>query len=208
VIDNPPPLTRRERARLQLRQAILDAALAIARQDGWPAVTTRKVAEKIDYSLPTLYEHFKNKAAILEELSRLGHLQMLEILRAAHTRAADPAEGARRIALAYCNFAWQHRELYEVMYGLSGVRLETGTYHAEAQALRAEAHRALELWARAEKVAIRNLDDAVQIVWSTLHGIASLALTSQVPGGKRRAAALAARAVEDLLSAWRTAGSV
>lgn len=208
MLEERAPLTRRERARQQVRQSILDAALEIAAREGWHAVTTRKIAEKIEYSLPTLYEHFKSKAAVLEELNRAGHRQLLAALRAARQRADTPAAGAREIALAYCAFAWQHRELYEVMHGLSGAPLERAAYLAEAEALLDEARTALEAWARSEGLQLRRLDDAVQILWASLHGIAALALARQLPGGKKRAAALAARGVEDLLSAWRNAGWV
>ncbi len=208
MLDKQTQLTRREREKVRRRQAILDAAQDIAANHGWQAVTTRRVANRIEYSLPTLYEHFDSKGALLAELNRIGFRQLLEALRTARAGAADPANGAREIALAYCNFAWQHRELYEVMHGLSGVYLEESTYHDEAQALMAEASAALQAWASAAGVEIRNLDDAVHLLWATLHGIASLALARQVPGGKKRGAALAARAVEDLLRAWSEAGSL
>lgn len=203
MLENSPTKTRRERQKAELRQAILEAAREIAAQEGWHAVTTRKVAEKIEYSLPTLYEYFENKAALLAELNREGYRQLLAALQTARAKSTDVREDAREIALAYCNFAWQHRELYEVMHGLSGVYLEEATYHTEAQALLAEAHDMLSEWAKAEKVKLDNVDDAVHVLWATLHGIASLALAKQVPGGKKRAAALALRAVDDLLTAWK-----
>lgn len=56
---------RRERERQEIRQSILEAARQIAAEDGWQAVTTRKVAELIEYSQPTIYEYFENKEAIL-----------------------------------------------------------------------------------------------------------------------------------------------
>jgi AcrR family transcriptional regulator len=203
MLENSPAKARRERQKAELRQAILDAAREIAAQEGWHAVTTRKVADKIEYSLPTLYEYFENKAALLAELNREGYRQLLAALQAARAKSTDVREDAREIALAYCNFAWQHRELYEVMHGLSGVYLEEATYHNEAQALLAEAHAMLSEWAKAEKVKLANIDDSVHVLWATLHGIASLALAKQVPGGKKRAAALARQAVDDMLSAWK-----
>lgn len=199
-------LSRRERAKRELRQAILEAALEIAAREGWHAVTTRKVAARIEYSLPTLYEHFENKAALLAELSRLGHRRLLEILRAARARARTPADGAHEIARAYCAFAWRERELYEVMHGLSGLPLPEAAYRAEARELLDEARQTLEFWAKAEGVKLQQPDEAVQILWSAMHGIVARVLAGQLPGGKRRATALAGRAVEDLLNAWRLAG--
>ena len=59
---------RRDRERQELKQAILEAAREIAAREGWQAVTIRKVADRIEYSPPTIYEHFANKEAILIEL--------------------------------------------------------------------------------------------------------------------------------------------
>ena len=55
---------RRERERQEIRQSILCAAREIAAEEGWQAVTTRKVAERIEYSQSTIYEYFENKEAI------------------------------------------------------------------------------------------------------------------------------------------------
>jgi Bacterial regulatory proteins, tetR family len=45
----------RERERQEIRQRILSAAREIAAEEGWQAVTTRKVAERIEYSQSTIY---------------------------------------------------------------------------------------------------------------------------------------------------------
>jgi AcrR family transcriptional regulator len=45
---------RRERERQAIRQSILSAARQIAIEEGWQAVTTRKVADRIEYSQPTI----------------------------------------------------------------------------------------------------------------------------------------------------------
>jgi AcrR family transcriptional regulator len=208
MVEIIAPRTRREREKLQLRQSILDAARKIAASEGWGSVTTRKVAERIEYSHPMIYEHFDSKGALLAELTREGYRQLLAELQASRAKAADPAQAARDMAQAYCNFAWAHRELYEAMHGLSGVHVDAEAYRAEGQSVIAEARAAIEAWAKAEGVKVCNADDAVLVLWSTLHGIASLALSKQMIGGKKHAAELAVRAVDDLLSAWRVAKCV
>ncbi len=209
MVDVSPAKARREREKHKQRQAILQAAQKIAAHEGWPAVTTRKVAEHIDYSHPTLYEHFPSKHALLIEINRAGYRQLLAALQAArNNHPADFIEAARAMAQAYCNFAWQHRELYEVMHGLSGVTIESASYKQEGMAVIAEARAVIEAWATSENVNVRNADDSVLILWSTLHGIASLALSKQMIGGKKHAAELARRAVDDLFAAWRAAKCV
>ena len=45
---------RREREKQEVREGILAGAREIALQEGWQAVTIRKVAERIEYSPPTM----------------------------------------------------------------------------------------------------------------------------------------------------------
>lgn len=209
MVDALPARTRRERERTAQRQAILDAAQDIAAREGWQAVTTRKVAERIDYSHPTIYEHFTSKHALLVEINRAGYRQLLRALQAARSKHThDMLEAARAMAQAYCNFAWQHHELYEVMHGLSGVVIDPASYRDEGMAIVVEARAVIEAWAKCEGVKVCNADDAVLILWSTLHGIAALALSRQMIGGKKHAAELARRAVDDLFAAWRAAKCV
>ena len=61
-----------------MKQAILAAARDIAAQEGWQAVTIRKVADRIEYSPPMIYEHFENKDAVLLELMREGFRLRIE----------------------------------------------------------------------------------------------------------------------------------
>ena len=203
MLGDSAPLTRRERERRQTRQAILDAAREIAAAEGWEAVTMRRLAERVEYSLPVLYTHFENKAALVTELARVGYQQLAERLRLARQRASDAELGAIELARAYCSFSWSERDLYEAMHGLTGVSVDAAGYREAGALAQAEARAALAQWADARGAMAVDPDDAVTILWSTLHGIASLALARQLPGGKKRALALAARAVEDLLAAWR-----
>lgn len=209
MVDVSPARVRREREKNAQRQAILDAAQDIAASEGWPAVTTRKVAERIDYSHPTIYEHFESKHDLLVEINRAGYRQLLSALQDARRKHPDDLlEAARAMAQAYCNFAWQHRELYEVMHGLSGAIIDPASYRDEGMAVIAEARAVIEAWAAGAKVKVCNADDAVLILWSNLHGIASLALSKHMIGGKKHAAELARRAVDDLFAAWRAAKCV
>ena len=83
---------RRERERQEIRQSILSAAQAIAAEEGWQAVTTRKVAERIEYSQPTIYEYFENKQAILLALLHQGYERMRQSMQQAAERTANPEE--------------------------------------------------------------------------------------------------------------------
>lgn len=193
---------RREREREAMRQAIMEAALMIAAQEGWQAVTVRRVAERIEYSPSALYKYFEDKDAILETLLVQGFAQLLEELRRAAAGERDPEERLLHIATAYWGFVWRNQTLYELMFSL-----RQGGLHniQEAKATFALVRSALANWSEARSVTLRNLDDAVDILWATLHGLVSLALAHLVYGGPPRAKLLLTRAVRDLLRAWEQA---
>ncbi|NJN55580.1 MAG: helix-turn-helix transcriptional regulator, partial [Anaerolineae bacterium] len=54
-------LTPRERRHLRTKDAILDAARLIIKEQGADALSIRAIAEQIDYSPAGLYEYFGSK---------------------------------------------------------------------------------------------------------------------------------------------------
>lgn len=207
VVEANAP-TRRQQQKHALRQAILDAARQIARAEGWQSVTIRKVAESIGYSHPTLYEFFEDKQALLAELSREGFRQLRDELHQARLNAGTPSAYPGAMALAYVTFAWQNSELYEVMHSLGGAQLDLTRMMPEGAAVIDEVREAIGIWANDAGVAVVNVTDAVLILWATLHGIVALALSKQMPGGRKHADTLAVQAVEGLHAGWRSRNSV
>ena len=60
------------RLKAQTRVNILDAAHDIVKDEGWQALSMRKIADKIEYTAPIIYEYYANKEAILLELTKKG----------------------------------------------------------------------------------------------------------------------------------------
>lgn len=107
------------RLKEETRINILDAALQIVKQDGWQALSMRKIADAIEYTAPIIYEYFSNKDAILLELTRKGYLILSKDLVEAKAEHKLPAEQLEAMWLAYWNFAFANKELYQVMFGVS-----------------------------------------------------------------------------------------
>lgn len=82
---------RRERERAQRHRLIVTAARELAEAEGWEAVTTRRLAERVEYSQPVLYSHFSGKEAIVEAVALDGFDELTAHLRRART--ADPGRG-------------------------------------------------------------------------------------------------------------------
>src|SRR5215469_6554316 len=110
--------TRREREHAQREKLIMTAARELAEAEGWQAVTTRRLAERVEYSQPVLYSHFKGKDAIVAGVAEQGFVELGEVLR--HARATspgrDPRRGLRAVCQAYLRFATEHAALYEAMF--------------------------------------------------------------------------------------------
>jgi len=195
---------RRERERQEIRQGILSAARQIAIEEGWQAVTTRKVAERIEYSQPTIYEYFDNKEAILMALLSQGFEQVLAAMRSAKAHNAQPEAQLLAMSRAYWAFAFRYPELYQVMHGLGGVSFSHADTPADARTIFALMRETLQSWMQAEGVAIAEPDAAIDAIWGLVHGLISLTMMGRIARGEQRAKQIMEQTILDLLHAWQT----
>src|SRR4051794_34512301 len=96
---------RKERDRAERERLILATARELAEQDGWDAVTTRRLAERIEYSQPVLYSHFRGKREIIGAVALQGAAEMAAAVRAAAAAVEGPRARVTAIARAYLDFA-------------------------------------------------------------------------------------------------------
>src|SRR6266568_5817258 len=162
---------RRERERQEIRQSILSAARQIAIEEGWQAVTTRKVAERIEYSQPTIYEYFDNKEAILLALLYQGFERVLAAMQAARAQSQQPEEQLLAMSRAYWNFAFSCSELYQVMHGLGGVSFTHADTPASARAIFALLRETVQSWMQAHSIVLDEPDAPVDAIWGAVHGL-------------------------------------
>ncbi len=197
---------RRDRERLEMRRAILDAAREIAAHEGWHAVTIRRVAEKIEYSPPTIYEYFPSKEELIAEVSREGFRLLLAGLQEARDATPDPRERFRAMGAAYWNFVWKHPELYQVISGLGGVNFcepEHEDPHCGGKEVSGLFQEVLKAILPPANRTVENLESKVVVLWSLYHGFIALLMAGRIPMEARdRAFELAQHTVRDLLSVW------
>jgi AcrR family transcriptional regulator len=161
---------RRARERASRHQLIIQTAREIAETDGWDAVTTRRLAETIEYSQPVLYSHFANRDAIVAAVAMQGFTELAERLRQARQTATDDQQALAGVAQAYLDFGFANPALYDAMFrldiGLAFGQTETPpALHAGFEELRA---------AVAPLAGDRHLDTFTEVFWSALHGLVSL----------------------------------
>ncbi len=116
---------RKSRQKEEVRCSILKASWQLVLDDGWQALSIRKIADAIEYSVPVIYDHFENKEAILLEFTRRGFQLLNEELIKARDAHKKPELQLEAIAYAYWNFAFKNKEYYQLMYGLGMPSCET-----------------------------------------------------------------------------------
>jgi AcrR family transcriptional regulator len=173
--------SRREGEKEALRQRILDAARELFVRRPYEEVTLRMIAEAVEYTAPTILNHFGSKEglifAICEEDFRALRARFERI-----AKVADPIERLRRIAPAYVEFAMEHPNHYRFMFmtphpvpGPEATSIERGNPDQDAYAfLRATVAEAIDAGRLREDCGDPDL--VAQILWSGVHGLVSLHL--------------------------------
>jgi AcrR family transcriptional regulator len=168
---------RRERERAERHRLILTVARELAEAEGWEAVTTRRLAERVEYSQPVLYSHFKGKDAIVAAVAEEGFTELAELLRRARTaaRGREPQGGLRAVCRAYLDFAVEHPALYQAMFVMP-TQLKFASEETPA-ALRAGFDAFVE--ALPEETVER--EARAELLWAALHGLSALSATGRIP---------------------------
>ncbi len=186
------------------KDGILSAARVVAAEEGWKGVTVRKIAEKVGYKAPVIYEYFESKDDLLLELLKSGFEDLIQDIRTARLGAPDPEKALHEVARAYLRFAWDSPDLYQVMYGLGGVSFPASETWKEGQRVGDEVGLAVEEVLRGYGKGTNDVEGRVLALWSAAHGLVALTMAGRVPGGKDQAGHLGEKVVSDTLLAWRS----
>jgi AcrR family transcriptional regulator len=149
--------------------------------------------------VPTIYEHFESKEALLVELMRDGFRLLADALQ--EVPLGENAEGPLvAIGEADWGFTFRHPALYQVMHGLGGVTFGTPQTPPEALDAFMVLSRAVQAAMSGDAASPADLDGEVDILWAALHGLVSLTMAGRIKGGKERAAGLVAPTVRKMIT--------
>ena len=107
---------RREKEREELKKLILDAAKELFIEKGLDQTTMRNIADKINYSVGTVYLYFNDKDAIMFEINNSGFNLLKQYMAEAMLVSEDPYQQLVDVAYGYVKFAFENRELYDLMF--------------------------------------------------------------------------------------------
>jgi AcrR family transcriptional regulator len=168
---------RRQRERAQRERLIVTTARDLAEAEGWEAVTTRRLAELIEYSQPVLYSHFKGKDAIMAAVAMEGFAEIATQLQEARTGAPSVREALAAVVAAYVEFAERSPVLYDAMF----------MRNVDLQFARPETPVVLQEGFGAIREALRpvtgddDLEVDTEVFWAGLHGLVTLMRGGRLP---------------------------
>ncbi len=111
-------IERKQRVKEETKSRILEAALKIAAEEGWGSVTIRKIAQQIEYTPPIVYEYFKNKDDLLNEIVKDGFRTLHSQFEEERELEKDPKRLLMKLSLIHWKFAFENEELYQIMFSL------------------------------------------------------------------------------------------
>ncbi len=85
---------RRERRKREVHERIYDAARDLFSKHGYEATTIEQIAEEADVAQTTFFNHFQNKAALLQEMTREVSARLETML---DEQMTEPGTAAERI---------------------------------------------------------------------------------------------------------------
>lgn len=172
---------RRERERAQRHALIIQAARELAEAEGWEAVTTRRLAERVEYSQPVLYSHFDSKEAIMRAVAIEGFAELAVALHRARLAAAGPRQALRAVCGAYMGFAAAQPALYQAMFVLpTHVKFASDETPAPLREAFSEIVSVVSPYAARTEI-------YAEVIWSTLHGMVVLASSGRIPAHRQAA---------------------
>jgi AcrR family transcriptional regulator len=165
-----------------LKNALVDAALAHIARDGARALSLREVARSAGVSHTASYRHFPSKESLLAAIAEDGFRLLVEAMRSAVTAYADdPGAALRASGVAYVEFGVHYPDHLQVMFGNLIARTQ------DYPALMAASKEAYELLAAIVREGLRvgrlhgpDERSVALAAWALVHGLAVLIASGQI----------------------------
>ncbi|GAB5501559.1 MAG: TetR/AcrR family transcriptional regulator [Pyruvatibacter sp.] len=137
---------KRERTKVENRQAILDAARLVFAELGYGETTVRDIIRRTGLASGTFYNYFKSKDEVFQAMMDASALRMRPRIRAERIRAASFEEFISASFRAYFDYLEQDEQMHRIIRRKSGsmrVRMDTPEVVAVFDELRLDIDRAI-----------------------------------------------------------------
>ena len=173
---------RKAKEKEELRDLILQAAKELFVERGVEKTTIRNIADKISYSVGTVYVYFRDKNAILHALHSLGFRQYAE-KQLALQHIPDPMDRLIARGRSYILFALENPDMYDLMFNLKApieYLNEMDSEWTEGKAVIKRLKSTVDECMERGYFKGMERDSVCYLVWSTVHGMCSFHLNGRV----------------------------
>jgi AcrR family transcriptional regulator len=165
-----------------LRQSLIDAAIALIGEEGIGDLSLRQVARRAGVSHNAPYRHFEDKEALLAAVAGQGFQSLQTAMESAQQSIpSDSSQRLEAIGIAYVNFALAHPAYYRLMFG--DYRCNFSKYSALTEAAQQSFMVLVSTIREGQVAGIFRLADPVdlaRVAWSLVHGQSMLALDNKL----------------------------
>jgi AcrR family transcriptional regulator len=169
-----------------LRRALLEAALELAREGGPDAVVLREATRRVGVSANAAYRHFADRDALLASVASLAQARGADVIAAAIDDVPDdPDRGARArarlraVGVGYLRFAMTEPGLFRTAFAVPTDLSRAGSSEAAGASGRTPFQLlsdTLDEMLDAGVLPEEERAGAELLAWSAVHGLAMLAL--------------------------------
>lgn len=179
-----PSRARRDREKAETRRLILEAARQLFTTEGYAQTSMRRIADQIGYTATTIYHHFADKDALLNELCVNDFRALGEALKQME-QIPDPIQRIRAMGANYVRFALQHPQQFRFMFMVERPIPGPDTAPIDPAEdgyifLKTNVQEGIDAEAFLPEYSDPEL--LSQLLWAGMHGIATIHL-SKPPGG-------------------------
>jgi len=177
---DPAATERRPYHHGDLRRALVEAGLAILREEGLASLTLRAIAARVGVSHAAPRRHFPSLEALQAAIAAEGFRMHARAMREGVGPASTREERLRVAMRGYVGFALREPELFALMFATMREKPDDPERAAAATAsyaVLAEVSRGL-VWPGAEGPNRQERTEAM--LWSFVHGFAALAEAGQM----------------------------
>jgi AcrR family transcriptional regulator len=149
--ENNQNMTRKERERAAHREAILETAEEVFGQKGFHSATVQEIAERSEFSVGYIYNHFENKEGLYVELV---DRRLTEYMDHVEGRLNATGDGVHKVGVAIravLEFFVQHEQFFRIFIrvgGHAGDQLTPGLPEKTVQKYYDYTHRLAEMMRR------------------------------------------------------------
>lgn len=179
-MENKTLARRSDHTREEIHLMALEAAEAIASQEGLSGLSARKVAAKIGYTVGTLYLVFRNLDDLILQVNDRTLAQLYQQMEQVSAKNKTPEDCILALSHAYIEYASNNTARWGMIYEhvLEDDFVLPEPFQQQVQQMFALVENALRPLVKNKSD--RDIAQAARALWSGIHGICLLALTRKL----------------------------